>query len=127
MRRLSAACYVVIGSLLTLGVVGCGGTAHAAQKRTAAEVRQAFARHGVKLERATPLIPYGTHARAAAEFMGTDGELSVAVTVYRATSSKRGALLLGSGAPHLVVARNVVAAWTGHDSRRIEAAMTDLR
>jgi hypothetical protein len=105
---------VVVGLL-----VGCGG--HTAPKvvepRTPAEVKRAFADHGIPLVFVKPSA--GVRLRYTALF-GQSGSLSVGVRVYARIRAER-------SAPGVRSVRNVVATWQGADSRSVETAMDELR
>jgi ABC-type nitrate/sulfonate/bicarbonate transport system substrate-binding protein len=102
-----------------LALVGCGG--HAAPKapapRTAAEVKRAFADHGIRLLLVKPTA--GVRVRFTALF-GQSGSLSVGVRVLRRVRAER-------SAPGIRSVRNVVATWQGADSPSVEASMDALR
>jgi hypothetical protein len=109
--------FIVAAAVLAL--VGCGG--HAAPKapapRTPAEVKRAFADHGIPLVLVKPAA--GVRLRYTALF-GQSGSLSVGVRVLRRVRAER-------SAPGLRSVRNVVATWQGADSPSVEAAMDELR
>ncbi len=63
----------------------------------------------------------------AAEMLGTTGDLDVEVDVYRNVPVYYSVLLGGKGRTHTVGAHNVMAAWKGHDSPPVRAAMNELR
>jgi hypothetical protein len=125
---------VAVAVVLLLGAVGCGG--HAANKsaaativrsrelRSVADVKAAFAHHGIRLVGAAA---GATGNVRDTEMFGTIGDLHINVDVYRKVPRYYSVLLGGSGKTHSVVSRNVVAAWRGHDSRSVRAAMKKLR
>lgn len=102
-----------------LALVGCGG--HAAPKvvapRTPAEVRRAFADHGIRLLPVETTV--GVRVQYTALF-GQSGSLSVGIRVYPHVRPER-------SAPGVRSVRNVVATWQGADSPSVEAAMDALR
>lgn len=102
-----------------LALVGCGG--HAAPKvvapRTPAEVRRAFADHGIRLLPVETTV--GVRVQYTALF-GQSGSLSVGIRVYPHVRPER-------SAPGVRSVRNVVATWQGADSPSVEAAMDELR
>ena len=110
---------VVLAAVVLTGLVGCGG--HAAPKvvqpRSAAEVKQSFARHGIRLVLVHPSA--GVRLRYQALF-GQSGSLSVGVRVYPR-------LRADGSAPGVRSVRNVVATWQGADRPSVEAAMDELR
>jgi hypothetical protein len=117
-KRLTRA--VVIAAIAGAGLVaGCGGRAapKPAEPRTPAEVKRAFANHGIRLLLVQPTI--GVRVRYTALF-GQSGSLSVGVRVYAQVRRER-------SAPGIRSVRNVVATWQGADSPSVEAAMDELR
>jgi hypothetical protein len=119
----TAAC---VGTAAVIAVGGCGASGSSARGRSDAEVRAAFGRHNLRLT-ASSIGEAAPGVRR--EFLGGDGAVEFTVDLYSINRwpKKITVLLLGSGAPHIVRSRNVVARWTGPDSRRVEAAMRDLR
>jgi hypothetical protein len=110
---------VVIAAIVGASLVGCGG--HAAPKvvapRTPAEVKQAFADHGIRLLLVEPTA--GVRVRFTALF-GQSGSLSVGVRVFARVRADR-------SAPGVRGVRNVLATWQGADSPSVDAAMDELR
>jgi hypothetical protein len=111
----------LIVAAAVLALVGCGG--HAAPKvpepRTPADVKRAFADHGIRLRRVVVQPTAGVRVRYMALF-GQSGSLSVSVQVFRRVRAER-------SAPGVRSVRNVLATWQGADSRSVEAAMDALR
>jgi hypothetical protein len=71
-------------------------------------------------------------AAARAVSCGSEGsvpieDLDINVQVYRGVPRYFAVYLLGNGKPRTLIAHNVSAYWTGHDSRAVEAAMKELR
>ena len=102
-----------------LALAGCGGhaTPAVAAPRTPAEVKRAFAEHGIRLLDVKPTV--GVRVRYTALF-GQSGSLSVGVRVYPRLRPEK-------SAPGVRSVRNVVATWQGADSPSVEAAMDALR
>lgn len=109
----------VLTAIVVAGLVGCGG--HGAPKvvapRTPAEVKRAFADHGIRLLLVQPTA--GVRVRFKALF-GQSGSLSVSVRVFRRVRAER-------SAPGVRSVRNVLATWQGADSPSVDAAMDELR
>lgn len=89
-----------------------------------AEVKAAFAHHGIRL--AGDAVGM-THGVRDTEVVGTIGDLDINVEIYRTATRYYSVLLVGNGKTHTVVAHNVFAAWKGHDSPAVRAAMKELR
>lgn len=113
----------VVALLVVASVTGCSHHS-TASPRSVAEVKRAFAGHGITLSGAgaRPMrLPY-------VALFGTSGALSINVEVYRPPVPRRRVLLfLGSGPRHSLSARNVEVTWTGADSPRARAAVDELR
>jgi hypothetical protein len=123
---------VAVAVVVLVGFIGCGGraakraataTVRPNELRSVAEVKAAFAHHGIRLAGGGVGITGGVRDT---EMHGTAGDLDVEVDVYRTVPRYYSVLLGGSGRTHTVVARNIVAAWRGHDSPSVRVAMKEL-
>jgi hypothetical protein len=114
---------LIVGAVMVSSVIGCGGKNAEQPPRSVAEVKRAFAHHGIRLVRFEPSI--GPRVPYAGLF-GESGSLSVSVQVYEQGSGGK-ALRQSAGRPHMLRARNVLVTWQGADSPSVEAAVDELR
>jgi hypothetical protein len=114
---------LIVGAVMVSSVIGCGSKNAEQPPRSVAEVKRAFAHHGIALVRFEPSI--GPRVPYAGLF-GESGSLSVSVQVYQQGRGGK-ALRQSAGRPHMLRARNVLVTWQGADSPSVEAAVDELR